>query len=113
MIRRPPRSTRTDTLFPYTTLFRSPQESLKMPSEGATSPALRRVRAAAAGPHERAYSSAGERLVDIEEVPGSIPGTPTITFNGLSVLFNVPDVRIRVQFGCMPESQHLTIQLCI
>src|SRR3546814_21158398 len=26
MIRRPPRSTRTDTLFPYTTLFRSPAE---------------------------------------------------------------------------------------
>src|SRR3546814_10066694 len=28
MIRRPPRSTRTDTLFPYTTLFRSDRESL-------------------------------------------------------------------------------------
>src|SRR3546814_1660467 len=27
MIRRPPRSTRTDTLFPYTTLFRSPVAS--------------------------------------------------------------------------------------
>src|SRR3546814_3365679 len=27
MIRRPPRSTRTDTLFPYTTLFRSRQGS--------------------------------------------------------------------------------------
>src|SRR3546814_20605747 len=27
MIRRPPRSTRTDTLFPYTTLFRSVRES--------------------------------------------------------------------------------------
>src|SRR3546814_5502183 len=27
MIRRPPRSTRTDTLFPYTTLFRSPAKS--------------------------------------------------------------------------------------
>src|SRR3546814_18732468 len=26
MIRRPPRSTRTDTLFPYTTLFRSPRD---------------------------------------------------------------------------------------
>src|SRR3546814_16969297 len=25
MLRRPPRSTRTDTLFPYTTLFRSPR----------------------------------------------------------------------------------------
>src|SRR3546814_6713269 len=28
MIRRPPRSTRTDTLFPYTTLFRSRQLAL-------------------------------------------------------------------------------------
>src|SRR3546814_6975046 len=28
MIRRPPRSTRTDTLFPYTTLFRSPSRCL-------------------------------------------------------------------------------------
>src|SRR3546814_7205491 len=28
MIRRPPRSTRTDTLFPYTTLFRSPGRAL-------------------------------------------------------------------------------------
>src|SRR3546814_5782062 len=28
MIRRPPRSTRTDTLFPYTTLFRSGQADL-------------------------------------------------------------------------------------
>src|SRR3546814_6519163 len=28
MIRRPPRSTRTDTLFPYTTLFRSPRVRL-------------------------------------------------------------------------------------
>src|SRR3546814_20378024 len=27
MIRRPPRSTRTDTLFPYTTLFRSPVDT--------------------------------------------------------------------------------------
>src|SRR3546814_16445639 len=29
MIRRPPRSTRTDTLFPYTTLFRSGLQALK------------------------------------------------------------------------------------
>src|SRR3546814_19129118 len=29
MIRRPPRSTRTDTLFPYTTLFRSVSASIK------------------------------------------------------------------------------------
>src|SRR3546814_20040866 len=30
MIRRPPRSTRTDTLFPYTTLFRSAVTILKL-----------------------------------------------------------------------------------
>src|SRR3546814_15510088 len=39
MIRRPPRSTRTDTLFPYTTLFRSlqseqPARQLHMLSSG-------------------------------------------------------------------------------
>src|SRR3546814_6405471 len=33
MIRRPPRSTRTDTLFPYTTLFRSP-DFARMVAEG-------------------------------------------------------------------------------
>src|SRR3546814_7535497 len=31
MIRRPPRSTRTDTLFPYTTLFRSPVAAVDRP----------------------------------------------------------------------------------
>src|SRR3546814_19870433 len=31
MIRRPPRSTRTDTLFPYTTLFRSPIDRFPHP----------------------------------------------------------------------------------
>src|SRR3546814_13763387 len=37
MIRRPPRSTRTDTLFPYTTLFRSPGQE-----GGRLDPARRR-----------------------------------------------------------------------
>src|SRR3546814_15362283 len=34
MIRRPPRSTRTDTLFPYTTLFRSIDQAAEMVVEG-------------------------------------------------------------------------------
>src|SRR3546814_10732037 len=40
MIRRPPRSTRTDTLFPYTTLFRSYQQiggAVPFPRMGRTS----------------------------------------------------------------------------
>src|SRR3546814_6359173 len=32
MIRRPPRSTRTDTLFPYTTLFRSLVHAVRQPA---------------------------------------------------------------------------------
>src|SRR3546814_6046541 len=36
MIRRPPRSTRTDTLFPYTTLFRSLAFVCICPDDGTT-----------------------------------------------------------------------------
>src|SRR3546814_12173974 len=35
MIRRPPRSTRTDTLFPYTTLFRSAAASIDLDHDAA------------------------------------------------------------------------------
>src|SRR3546814_15892215 len=34
MIRRPPRSTRTDTLFPYTTLFRAVSRRVQRPARG-------------------------------------------------------------------------------
>src|SRR3546814_18568754 len=38
MIRRPPRSTRTDTLFPYTTLFRSGEITLGVAQAYAVTP---------------------------------------------------------------------------
>src|SRR3546814_15665545 len=52
MIRRPPRSTRTDTLFPYTTLFRSAgagehpadHERLRLPAAGQPGCRARRLR---------------------------------------------------------------------
>src|SRR3546814_4048827 len=46
MIRRPPRSTRTDTLFPYTTLFRSPPQDARCPLRAASplSPVPRFIR---------------------------------------------------------------------
>src|SRR3546814_3846154 len=42
MIRRPPRSTRTDTLFPYTTLFRSLDfpHSIHVPGAGVQGPSM-------------------------------------------------------------------------
>src|SRR3546814_16031339 len=51
MIRRPPRSTRTDTLFPYTTLFRSTAEHYS-PGGSSSHPLLMaqsRVRASSGG----------------------------------------------------------------
>src|SRR3546814_18510631 len=51
MIRRPPRSTRTDTLFPYTTLFRSTAEHYS-PGGSSSQPLLMaqsRVRASSGG----------------------------------------------------------------
>src|SRR3546814_2155931 len=41
MIRRPPRSTRTDTLFPYTTLFRSHSTNISRCVAEAISPGVR------------------------------------------------------------------------
>src|SRR3546814_5423597 len=45
MLRRPPRSTRTDTLFPYTTLFRSVAASVARPEPARVSARLLRGRA--------------------------------------------------------------------
>src|SRR3546814_18653956 len=44
MIRRPPRSTRTDTLFPYTTLFRSYWSTAARGQDDATGACHRRTR---------------------------------------------------------------------
>src|SRR3546814_5545672 len=51
MIRRPPRSTRTDTLFPYTTLFRSPAAdgAAAAANDGAADAAGAEVSAAESG----------------------------------------------------------------
>src|SRR3546814_3921318 len=62
MIRRPPRSTRTDTLFPYTTLFRS------------------RVRPTAprSSPHEPESSTRGKDSGRRSSAPSSQIGAPAI-----------------------------------
>src|SRR3546814_6648650 len=52
MIRRPPRSTRTDTLFPYTTLFRS-QAARRRGDDDLERPALPAARAGNRGRRTR------------------------------------------------------------
>src|SRR3546814_5858623 len=62
MIRRPPRSTRTDTLFPYTTLFRSPVDGGHEPAPDVVAQLDERVGVAAP---QYVVSEAGERVVEV------------------------------------------------
>src|SRR3546814_17428336 len=64
MIRRPPRSTRTDTLFPYTTLFRSIRGRMSQAADReSVSPLLKAARRDA----RRSWFSASERSEDRSE----------------------------------------------
>src|SRR3546814_17672349 len=60
MIRRPPRSTRTDTLFPYTTLFRS------VLREALTEDA-RKARSEGADLQQRFADTLGQRLAELTQ----------------------------------------------
>src|SRR3546814_4740239 len=59
MIRRPPRSTRTDTLFPYTTLFRSDRGAARLAFQAALFRAESRPGRAAG---RRRYGGAADQL---------------------------------------------------
>src|SRR3546814_6511640 len=75
MIRRPPRSTRTDTLFPYTTLFRSPRRWTRWPCRPCT-PCP--VRAGAPGRRSFPAAAAGRR-----RRPRFRPRAPTTAADGV------------------------------
>src|SRR3546814_14584361 len=83
MIRRPPRSTRTDTLFPYTTLFRSAgggrgrdrgadrrrgRACTRIPLARAGRPALRRLREGDCGMSATAEKAAKPKVTIIEAI---------------------------------------------
>src|SRR3546814_6037595 len=80
MIRRPPRSTRTDTLFPYTTLFRSRASQWlasapprPLPSQGRELLQEQRVDGSAAGQRVKLLQQAGagaQHVVDAQ--PGAL-----------------------------------------
>src|SRR3546814_12932058 len=79
MIRRPPRSTRTDTLFPYTTLFRS--------SEGGLAPERCRPRRAlgrrAVGRTGVSGRSRRRRRQRIRRVQCAMKGVEAASFDGV------------------------------
>src|SRR3546814_998453 len=61
MVRRPPRSTRTDTLFPYTTLFRSEGRRGLLQGHDHQVQLPRQPRPGRPGQHLRAFAAAGLR----------------------------------------------------
>src|SRR3546814_2436759 len=66
MIRRPPRSTRTDTLFPYTTLFRSMSQRVAITQQQrAATIATARAEVAAA---KEARTAATQRVTQLRSV---------------------------------------------
>src|SRR3546814_7711403 len=89
MIRRPPISTRTDTLFPYTTLFRSPQvKAFQLAGRAETGklhaerlPARQRLhdRAVVAARHEQADILIGQHLLVGNAVADDI-GEPLLRY---------------------------------
>src|SRR3546814_20224330 len=77
MIRRPPRSTRTDTLFPYTTLFRSlPKVDLEVVSSNGE--AARRAAAEGQGSAAIASLQAG-RINTLQILASNIEDDPRNT----------------------------------
>src|SRR3546814_17072134 len=67
MIRRPPRSTRTDTLFPYTTLFRSHRNRHRIAAAGEADAAVGRAGDARLG-RARAEQGLAARVGGVGEV---------------------------------------------
>src|SRR3546814_7992255 len=98
MIRRPPRSTRTDTLFPYTTLFRSRRagaDQLDRTLDGMTD-RLAVLRIRAAGPVGR-----GEAVRQHRQRPRSEEDTSELQ----SLM------RISYAVFCLKKKTHTTITL--
>src|SRR3546814_16941130 len=75
MIRRPPRSTRTDTLFPYTTLFRSLGQPVA-PADGS----IRLSHFAALGVADRRQSGSGRSCGRSEEHTSELQSLMRISY---------------------------------
>src|SRR3546814_6663118 len=67
MIRRPPRSTRTDTLFPYTTLFRSSIGAL-FPTSRTASPSTNIMPSKQAGSYRSAETRSEEHTSELQSL---------------------------------------------
>src|SRR3546814_8940646 len=95
MIRRPPRSTRTDTLFPYTTLFRS-----ELAAAGSAQDLLQLVHL------HRGDVEVADALIELVEVDREIFGAVAVAVDavlglGARLRFDIED-----EVDLVPETLH-------
>src|SRR3546814_21004735 len=97
MIRRPPRSTRTDTLFPYTTLFRSIDtgDTLDGPHLRPDDPILDRAQVGGLGDHRGQFLAFGRQIGTI----GLPAGLTVDPLNALAVGMFERDAEHEDQIG--------------
>src|SRR3546814_3477123 len=104
MIRRPPRSTRTDTLFPYTTLFRSPAARRKARRRSALPPSARSPR----GIFELRDAFAADRLDDARQHRYAL-AEPVQLFLRDAIMFRVA----RLHIGFLQLLEHCAVTLML
>src|SRR3546814_1650385 len=109
MIRRPPRSTRTDTLFPYTTLFRSSpcggrtHGSRRCPSRGGPVPKDGRTTASATG-----VVNLRLKWIGTETIPAGLSRSPRRSEEHTSELQSL--MRISYAVFCLKKKKTNKIQ---
>src|SRR3546814_14851197 len=104
IIRRPPRSTRTDTPFPYTTLFRSAAVSDE-PVNDSTSPAASASSRPADAPHTRLSAPSGSTLAASTSATISW-ASQAVAVAGLTTI-GTPDSSAGAAFSHSPQDGNL------
>src|SRR3546814_12311022 len=96
MILRPPRSTRTDTLFPYTTLFRSTDRSVNFQFKNLSENTYR-IYALKENNNDRIYNSPDEEIGFLKDsivLDKNISGIKLSTFKEIPTDFRVMERKI-------------------
>src|SRR3546814_10099381 len=130
MIRRPPRSTRTDTLFPYTTLFRSIQRVVRVqrlarsaPDPGAQARELpctvvlddKGAATVTTPQHAFKRQACGRRIESIPEIALTCPGDGVECAAQVGPMRTMRDLAVDAVAGCpladKPKTQEHTSDL--
>src|SRR3546814_2373742 len=105
MIRRPPRSTRTDTLFPYTTLFRSVSWSSAPIGEGFSDKSSS-IAAATASRRSEEHTSELQSLMRTSYAVFCLKKKKTFLYNMLTQILRHPTTT-HYQYSCSCSQQQL------